>query len=371
MIFQLPGSNLISNYLMNHFLKWFLIVLFALLAVVFLVDIIELGRRAASKEAIEGHIQIQLAALKIPLMIEKMLPFSCLIGAMIAFSSLAKRRELTVFKSSGVSVWQILTPVILVTICIGLFNIFIMKEVTSATTLKFQQLEDRFFEGRTGLLTKSGLWLKQPDVKGLSIVHAEKILPDPRFIQLQNVMILLFKEDNQFIARIDSDSAILDHKEGYWNLNEVSIVAPNKAPDFIDNYSFKTTLTPKKIQESFQSPETLTLLELPGFIEMMKSSGFPVIKHRLYFHSLLANPFLLCAMILIAAAFSMRLIRYQTRVTTIVIGGLFAGFLLYFLSDFVFALGVTTDLPIILAAWAPTIASASLGILSLMHFEEP
>ena len=112
MIVQLPGSNLISNYLINHFLKWFLIVLFALLAVVFLVDIIELGRRAASKEAIEGQIQIQLAALKIPLMIEKMLPFSCLIGAMIAFSSLAKRKELTVFKSSGVSVWQILTPVI-------------------------------------------------------------------------------------------------------------------------------------------------------------------------------------------------------------------------------------------------------------------
>ena len=154
-------------------------------------------------------------------------------------------------------------------------------------------------------------------------------------------------------------------------MKDVSIVAPNKVPDFKKDYSFKTTLTPQKIQESLQSPETLTLLELPGFIKMMDKAGFLAIKHKLYFHSLLANPFLLCAMVLIAAAFSMRLVRHRTKVTTVVIGSLFAGFLLYFLSDFVFALGVTTDLPIILAAWAPTAASASLGILSLMHLEEP
>ena len=370
MIIKIPGSNLISNYLVNYFLKWFFIVLFGLLAVVFLVDIVELGRRAAAKEAIEGHIQIQLAMLKIPMMMEKILPFACLVGAMIAFSNLAKKQEIAVFKSSGVSIWQILAPVICATMFIGLFNIFVMKEITSVTTLKFQQLEDRFFKGGTGLLTESGLWIKQPDEKGLSIVHAEKVSPDTRLVQLQNVIILLFKKNNQFVARIDSESAILDHNAGYWNLNNVSIVAPNKTPDFKEQYSFKTTLTPQKIQESFQSPETLTLLGLPGFIEMMDKAGFPAVRHKLYFHSLLANPLLLCSMILIAAAFSMRLVRHRTKIITIIIGGLLAGFLLYFLSDFVFALGVTADLPIILAAWAPTAASASIGTLSLVHFEE-
>ena len=58
-------------------------------------------------------------------------------------------------------------------------------------------------------------------------------------------------------------------------------------------------------------------------------------------------------MVLVAATFSLRLHRGGGAVMLIV-SGVVAGFLLYFLSDIVFALGLSAKIPVLLAAWAPT-----------------
>lgn len=53
-----------------------------------------------------------------------------------------------------------------------------------------------------------------------------------------------------------------------------------------------------------------------------------------------------------------------------IISGLLAGFLLYFLSNFVFALGLSGKIPVLLAGWAPAGASMMLGIAMLLHLED-
>jgi lipopolysaccharide export system permease protein len=54
----------------------------------------------------------------------------------------------------------------------------------------------------------------------------------------------------------------------------------------------------------------------------------------------------------------------------LILGGLFAGFLLYFLTDVVLALGVSGGLPVILAAWAPAGVFTLLGLAMLLHLED-
>jgi lipopolysaccharide export system permease protein len=45
-------------------------------------------------------------------------------------------------------------------------------------------------------------------------------------------------------------------------------------------------------------------------------------------------------------------------------------FLLYFLSSFVFALGLSGRIPVILAGWAPAGITSMLGIAMLLHLED-
>ncbi|HEX3411592.1 MAG TPA: LptF/LptG family permease, partial [Stellaceae bacterium] len=125
----------------------------------------------------------------------------------------------------------------------------------------------------------------------------------------------------------------------------------------------------RKIEESFASPDTMSFWDLPGFIELLEQSGFPAQRHRLHFNVLLARPFLLCAMVLVAATFSLRMQR-RGGATLMIVGGVASGFLLYFVSDIVFALGLSTKIPVTLAAWTPTGVSLIFGTSMLLHLED-
>ena len=52
------------------------------------------------------------------------------------------------------------------------------------------------------------------------------------------------------------------------------------------------------------------------------------------------------------------------------LGGVLTGFLLHFLSDVIFALGLSASIPIPLAAWTPTGVCLLLGASILLHAED-
>jgi lipopolysaccharide export system permease protein len=109
--------------------------------------------------------------------------------------------------------------------------------------------------------------------------------------------------------------------------------------------------------------------ELPRFIRSLETTGFSALSHRLHWHSLMAEPLLYCAMVLIAAIFSLRHTRLR-GVLYAVAGGIATGFVLFFLSDLVLALAHSTRLPPMLAAWAPALAGAMIGLAVLIHVED-
>jgi lipopolysaccharide export system permease protein len=196
-------------------------------------------------------------------------------------------------------------------------------------------------------------------------VHALQV--SPRDFELSDVVIFLFKDNDHFAGRIDAETAKLD--DGYWDIRKAWITAPDQPPEFAADYRLKTNLTIEQIQDSFASPESVSFWELPQFIDLLQHAGFPALRHRLYWNSLLSDPLLLCAMVLIAATFSLR---HQRRGGTVLIiaMGVFTGFLVYFISDVVFALGLTESIPIFLAAWSPAGASLLFGLAMLFHLED-
>jgi Predicted permeases len=50
--------------------------------------------------------------------------------------------------------------------------------------------------------------------------------------------------------------------------------------------------------------------QLPSYIRSSESSGFATAGYRLQYHKLLAQPFLLAAMVMLAAAVSLRFFRF-------------------------------------------------------------
>ncbi len=117
------------------------------------------------------------------------------------------------------------------------------------------------------------------------------------------------------------------------------------------------------------SPHAVSFWELPRFIKVAEAAGFSARAHRVRWHSLLSTPFMLAAMVFLAATFSLRLTRLG-GVPQLAVAGILAGFLLYFLSDLSSALGLSGRLPPPLAAWVPTLVALLIGLTMLLHLED-
>jgi lipopolysaccharide export system permease protein len=356
-----------SAYIGRVFWFWVATVFVSLIAIIFLFDTIELLRRAASKDDAGLGIVLQMALFKLPHMAQIMLPFAVLFGGMMAFWRLTRSQELIVARAAGVSVWQFLLPALLVALLLAVLKIAVFSPFASAMSARFEQLESKFLKGRVSLLAVSdaGLWLRQPSANGHAVLHAGRIAQDS--MELSDVIVFLFEGQDRFTGRIDARSATL--MSGYWLLRSATISGEGRQPERLDEVRVATELTTEKIQDSFAPPETLSFWDLPGFIALLERAGFSAIRHKLYFHSLLAAPLLQCAMVLLAAIFTMRSARRGS--TSFVIGaGVVAGFLVYFISDLIFALGMSARLPVTLAAWAPAAITTMLGVTSLLHLED-
>ncbi len=362
-------SRTLSFYVGRHFLSAVLILLMLFLLLVFMLDSVELLRRAAAKPEIKINDIINMALLKLPYMSQKVLPFSILFGGMLCFWRLTRSNELVVTRGSGVSAWQFLFPAISLALLLGVFQISVINPLASTTLSRFEQLEALHYRGNRSLLSVSGssMWLRQANQDGQSVLHAKGYIQYKDDVELHDVTVFTYIGKDNFRSRIQGQSAKLIN--GFWHFKNVWVYEAEKIPVSKPEHWLATDLTLDKIQDSFAPPETMSFWDLPNFIKTLEKAGFSAVRHRLHWHTLMAAPFLMCAMVLIGAAFTLRHSK-RGATTYIIAGGVFTGFTLYFFSDVIMALGLSDTVPVPLAAWSPPSIALLLGLATLLHLED-
>ena len=362
-------SAILSVYIGRMFLINFLFLLAGLLGLILMFDVVELMRRAAARPDVAFGTISEMALLKLPYMGQKIFPFAALFGGMLVFWRLTRSHELVVTRGAGVSVWQFLLPVLAISALLGLADISAVNPLASASLSRFERIEASVLKGQQSELaiSESGLWLRQGDLDGQSVVHAARVLQQGSDVELSDVVIFVYRGTDAFDYRIDADQARLEN--GFWKLTDAWFFKPESPPRHEAEYRLKTDLTLAKIQDSFAPPETMSFWALPGFIRTLEAAGFSALRHRLHWHALMATPLLMCAMILIAATFTLRQDRRGSTIF-IIAAGVLTGFTLYVAQDFVFALGLSDSIPVTLAAWTPSGVAALLGIAMLFHLED-
>ena len=361
-------AKTLSAYIARQFFAWFCGVYGAMLTVSFVIDYIELLRRASTKTGITLGVLLEMAALKLPHTAQEVMPFAILFGTMLAFWRLTRNNELVVARAAGVSVWQFLMPAVLVALLTGIVAVTVFNPAASQMEATYEQLDARYLKQSSEqlALSNSGLWLRQSEANGGQvIIHGDKMVA-PELL-LRQVTLFFFNREHQFRARVEAQSAQLD--DGYWVVKDGKRWENSDQPEAVPELRLPTKFPTHRIEESLASPDTMSFWALPSFISLLEQSGFSAQRHRLQFNILLARPFLFCAMVLVAATFSLRMQR-RGGATLMIVGGVGAGFMLYFVSNIVFALGLSAKLPVLLAAWTPTGVSLIFGVSMLLHLED-
>ena len=247
----------LSRYFAVRFFIAVMAVFLGIFALVELVDYIDLIRKAADVSNVSGSGLALISLSRVPQLMERLLPFSVLVGAMACFFGLSRRMELVVARGAGLSVWQIITPALLVALALGVFGTTVYNPLSASLREISKRLETEAFGQTDSALNyqgdQSGYWVRQRGTDGESILNARQ--SREQGLKLTSITAFTFNPVGEFKERIEALEAELT--PGAWRLNQANVYTPNVSPARFESYMLPTKLTREQVAESFAAPDTV------------------------------------------------------------------------------------------------------------------
>lgn len=359
-------------YFARRFGLTLLVITGVLGALVLLVDLIDQTRRFSEFDL--GLPQrLGLSLLNAPETLNQILPLIMILGTVSLFISLARSSELVVTRAAGRSAMRALLAPVGVALIIGVLGTTMLGPIVAATSKRYAALSNDYRSGGISALSVSedGLWLRQGGERGQTVIRAARSNADASV--LFDVTFIAYAEDGGPARRIEAGSAAL--RDGAWSLRNAKVwplvtgLNPEANAVIHDTLILDSTLTLDRIRESLGTPTGVSIWDMPEFIAQLEQAGFSTRKHEVWLQSQLARPLFLIAMVLVAAAFTMRHTRFGGTGTA-VLAAVLLGFTLYFIRSFAQILGENGQIPVMLSAWAAPVAAVLLGLGLLLRAED-
>lgn len=344
-------------------MTWFLIGIGTL---VYIIDFTELSRRLGDIPGFTSTLGLQISALRVPTVLLQVIPFIALFGGMATLISLNRRYELVVARAAGVSAWQFLRPICLGALLFGILSVGLLNPLAAFGFVKAQSLEAELVSRDVGAAQAQRTpWIRQRAADRDTVIGAVEVTDGGSTLVLP--VFLGIDDNGSIVERLDAEKATLH--DGYWELSNVRRHVESAAAAFEATVTVPTNLRPEIVQEKLSPPETVPFFDLPSKIETARSFGLKASAFAMQFHTLIALPFLLVGMTLVAGTVSISFTR-TGQSATLVFGGVVAGFLLYVISVLVKAFGTAGFVPPVVAAWVPVFMAMVFGVTFLLHRED-
>ncbi len=362
---------ILHRYFARRFLFTFLGVFAVFFLIMMFLDLVEQLRRYATADASFFDI-LTLTLLNVPQGIYRIMPLIMILATIALFLGLARSSEMVVTRAAGRSALRALAAPLAVALMIGLLSVAILNPIVAGTSKEYEARGDAL-RGDSSVLSigSSGLWLRQGSAAGQTVIRAQSANLDGT--ELTGVTFMTFADGGEPAQRVDASAARL--VTGAWMLEDAKSwqlkgeTTPEAAASLHDTLRIPSTLTPDQIRDSFGTPSSIPIWELPAFIDRLRTAGFSAQRHLVWFHGELALPVFLVSMVMIGASFTLRHQR-GGRTGMMVMFAILLAFIIYFIRNFAQVLGENGQLPAVLAAWAPPLAAIGLSLGFLLHNED-
>ena len=359
-------------YFARRFVMSLLGVVGALAAMLALLDLIEQIRRFSGDGLGFGQL-VTLTLLNMPPGLYRILPLAVILATLALFLGLARSSELVVTRAAGRSAIRAVAAPFAVAVVMGVLAVAALNPIVAATTNRFEVLSDRY-QGRDASalsISSEGLWLREGREEGQTVINAARSNDDGT--ELRQVSFLGFDLEGTPTWRVEARRASL--VAGGWQVEQGKrwrfdgTGNPEADAEEFGTLFLPSDLTLDEIRQSFGTPSAISIWQLPQYIRRLENAGFAARQHRVWLQMELANPLFYAAMVLVAAAFTLRHTRFG-RTGVMVLGALLMAFSLYFVRNFAQILGENGQIPVLLAAWGPPAATLLLPLGLLLHLED-
>jgi lipopolysaccharide export system permease protein len=187
-------------------------------------------------KGLEWNVILEIAFYIIPTLVPLALPLAILLSSLMAFGKLGETYELTALKSSGISLYKIMSPLLIMICIISITAFFFSNHVIPYSNMKFKTLLYDIMNKKLALNIREGVFFN--DIEGYSIKVNRKdaegrLLEDVLIYdhseKMGNTKVIKAKRGSMYTS--DSDRYLyLDLYDGY-SYEEVEPKNPKKRID--------------------------------------------------------------------------------------------------------------------------------------------
>ncbi len=213
----------------------------------------------------------------------------------------------------------------------GIFFITSVNPITSTLVKKYEHVKGSYERDKDYLaaITVNGIWIKEKNLKINNIIRSSSLKNE----KLINVTIYEFDQNNNFVKRIEAESANINSTK--WSLENVKIINGDGKilSDNLKNYSFNSVYDIKKIESLYANLDTISFWDIDNEIKLLEERGYSTKEMETKLHRSYAFPFFLLSMILLSSIFTLGT-KFKENNWTYVFIAIITSVLIYFFNDF-------------------------------------
>ena len=339
--------TIIVRFISSEIIKYFSMVLVMVIGIYIAVDFLE-----KVDDFMEAGIGLSrmftFFVYETPFIVSQIAPVALLLAVLIAFGLMNKNNEIIALKSSGISLYYLMRPVlalgIIFSLLLGILSEFVVPATrTQANHIWLQEVrkEKAIVARETNICVKGNR----------SILHIKYYNPVDK--NINGISLNRFDGDFRLTVRIDARKGMFEN--GQWRMQDTILQefvkgARQPAVQWYDDLTVNLGIQPEDLTRVAKKSGAMGFFELYRYIRKIEEEGYDAVKYRTDLHAKVAFPLVCVIMSLAGIGIAVRR-NLKERLPISVAYGIGLAFLYWVFSSFCMSLGYGEMLPPWVAAW--------------------
>jgi len=339
--------NIIVRFISREIIKYFSLVLVMVIGIYLAVDFLE-----KVDDFMEAGIGLSRMFTffihEIPFIISQIAPVALLLAVLIAFGLMNKNNEIIALKSSGISIYYLMRPVLIIGIIFSLGLCILSEFIVPVTRVTANRIWLQEVRKEAAIASREkNIWVKG----NRSILHIKYY--NPATGTINGISLNRFDEAFRLIMRLDARSGRFEN--GLWRLKDVirqQFIKDARQPlvNLAEHLAVDLDIVPADLSRVAKKSDEMGFAELYRYIRKVEAEGYDAVKYRTDLHAKFAFPLVCVIMSLAGIGIAVRGTAKESLPISVAFGiGL--AFLYWVFSSFCMSLGYGEMLPPWIAAW--------------------
>jgi len=360
--------NTIDRYVLRQFIITAVAALAAFMALFVVVDMMENLDDFLDRSAGFGIIATYYLYF-LPEIAKLMIPVAMLLSALFTTGRLSTFNELTTLKSSGMSLYRFMAPLVIFAFIVSGASIYFNGWVVPFANKKKLELGRSYFQKNIEFVSENNIFIQDSPTRILSIAMFDDSRQVARQVSIQDFDA---KDPTTLVGRYDASEMRWDPVQKSWTLINGTERRFDRGKEYLDAFAARPVaalnFSAEDIRKKQEKPDEMDYNDLKQFITNQQRGGQEVARWLVDFYGKIAFPFASVIVVIFGIPFSSVKRRSGLGVEFgIALAVCFIYMIFLKVSQ---AFGYNGDLDPLVTAWLANIIFLAAGIYNLVRVEK-